>query len=407
MRTRRVLATRCASGLAIVAALLLCASTVDARALRGELDVGVTGVVTQNDLGVAKVLTDADDADSPTTNATGSPSPAAVETPTDAEDQPSPPSSKNSDDDDVLSTGITKGLVRRTAVDGVVFVTWANNHYRDFARFWTSRLKSLGLTNFMVGAMDDELHEYMKSLGVATWPMGSVGIGKDAVKKDFGWGSQNFHKMGRDKIRLIRDFTKVEGISVLISDIDVAWLRDPTPFFARYPSADILVSTDLLRSEINLEPNKQSPHLSPDGEGLEFHICHAASNIGIMWFRSTRGSQQLTEEWVKRIEADDKLWDQNAFNDLKALAGACQYVPDGSGLTDTAYGGRVTMGVLPVAQFSNGHTFYAQRLHTANGLAPYAVHNTFQFGGTPGKRHRARCVSYNLSFFSSSYGQLY
>ena len=181
----------------------------------------------------------------------------------------------------------------------------------------------------MVGAMDDELHEYMKSLGVATWPMGSVGIGKDAVKKDFGWGSQNFHKMGRDKIRLIRDFTKVEGISVLISDIDVAWLRDPTPFFARYPSADILVSTDLLRSEINLEPNKQSPHLSPDGEGLEFHICHAASNIGIMWFRSTRGSQQLTQEWVKRIEADDKLWDQNAFNDLKALAGACQYVPDG------------------------------------------------------------------------------
>ena len=109
MRTRRVLATRCASGLAIVAALFLCASTVDARALRSELDVGVTGVVTQNDLGVAKVLTDADDADPTTTNATGSRSPAAVETPTDAEDQPSP-SSKNSDDDDVLSTGITKRL---------------------------------------------------------------------------------------------------------------------------------------------------------------------------------------------------------------------------------------------------------------------------------------------------------
>ena len=24
------------------------------------------------------------------------------------------------------------------------------------------------------------------------------------------------------------------------------------------------------------------------------------------------------------------------------------------------------------------------------GLAPYAVHNTFQYGGTPGKRHRMR-----------------
>jgi hypothetical protein len=38
----------------------------------------------------------------------------------------------------------------------------------------------------------------------------------------------NFHKMGRDKIRLIRDFTK-SGVDVLISDIDVAWLRDPIP----------------------------------------------------------------------------------------------------------------------------------------------------------------------------------
>jgi hypothetical protein len=42
------------------------------------------------------------------------------------------------------------------------------------------------------------------------------------------------YKMGRDKIRLIRDFTK-SGVDVLISDIDVAWMRDPTPFFLRYP----------------------------------------------------------------------------------------------------------------------------------------------------------------------------
>ena len=368
----------------VVIAALLCASSVDARALRAELDVGVTDVVATEESNEPiarardKVLADADEAGpSSTTDAA-----AAVETRTS-------PTSSSDDDDDVLSTGITKGLVRRTAVDGVVFVTWANNHYKDFARFWTMRLKSLGLTNFMVGAMDDELYRYMTEMGVATWHMGSKGIEKDAVKKDFGWGSQNFHKMGRDKIRLIRDFTKVEGISVLISDIDVAWLRDPTPFFKRYPSADILVSTDLLRSEIALDPPLQTPHLV-DGEGLEFHVCHAASNIGIMWFRPTRGSQQLTEEWVRRIEADDKLWDQNAFNDLKALAGACAYRPDGTGLTDTAFGGRVTMGTLPVSQFSNGHTFYAQRLHTQVGLEPYAVHNTFQFGGTPGKRHRAR-----------------
>jgi hypothetical protein len=80
-----------------------------------------------------------------------------------------------------------------------------------------------------------------------------------------------------------------------------------------------------------------------------------------MWFRSTKGSQELTEEWVKRIEKDDKIWDQNAFNDLKGLDGGCQYQPDGSGL-GPGYGGKVKVGVLPVSQFSNGGELYKLRI---------------------------------------------
>jgi hypothetical protein len=33
-------------------------------------------------------------------------------------------------------------------------------------------------------------------------------------------------------------------------------------------------STDMLRSETQVKPDAQSPH-RVDGEGLEFHICHA------------------------------------------------------------------------------------------------------------------------------------
>ena len=91
-----------------------------------------------------------------------------------------------------------------------------------------------------------------------------------------------------------------------------------------------------------------------DGEGLEFHICHAPSNIGIMWFRSNTGSQQLTEEWVKRIEKDDSLWDQNAFNDLKGLDGGCQYTPDGTGL-GPGYGGKVQAGYGTPIQLHTCH----------------------------------------------------
>lgn len=54
------------------------------------------------------------------------------------------------------------------------------------------------------------------------------------------------------------------------------------------------------------------------------------------------------------------------------------------------YDGNLTIGILPVSQFCSGHTMFVQRLGERLGLKPYAVHATFQFSGTPGKRNRMR-----------------
>ena len=43
-----------------------------------------------------------------------------------------------------------------------------------------------------------------------------------------------------------------------------------------------------------------------------------------------------------------------------------------------------------MATFASGHTFFVQQLAARMGLEPYVVHATFQFSGTPGKRHRMR-----------------
>ena len=358
------------------------------RALRAALPASTTGEGVVRVPSVAAPIVAVDDDDAVDADPAASSGPATPRTP------PPPPLSTGVT---LLSTGVTPDFVRSVAgTRGAVIVTWANDHYRDFARSWVSRLRALNLTNFMVGAMDETLHGHLLSIDIPTWLMGSRDIDAKAVRNDFGWGSSAFHKMGRDKIRLIRDFTRVDGVDVLISDIDVAWFRDLVPFFRRYPAADILVSSDLLRSEIDKDPASQAPR-RVDGEGLEFHMCHAASNIGMMWFRPTLGSRELTSRWVDAIEKDDKLWDQNAFNDLVRSEGGCE----GRGKAEPkaedvdpglfrAFGGRVVVGTLPVAQFANGHVFYAQRTHSRLGLAPYAVHNTFQYGGTPGKRHRMR-----------------
>ena len=42
----------------------------------------------------------------------------------------------------------------------------------------------------------------------------------------------------------------IQHTKVIISDVDVMWLRDPMPFFKRFPDADLLTSTDHLTPTI-------------------------------------------------------------------------------------------------------------------------------------------------------------
>lgn len=71
-------------------------------------------------------------------------------------------------------------------------VTWANEHYLDFAITWVAALKRANITGYAVGAMDDDMLKALVQRGINTWRM-NTGI----TKNDLGWGSPNFHKMGR------------------------------------------------------------------------------------------------------------------------------------------------------------------------------------------------------------------
>lgn len=84
---------------------------------------------------------------------------------------------------------------------------------------------------------------------------------------------------------------------------------------------------------------------------------------------------------------DDKIWDQNAFNDLFRRGNRPSDSPD---RTFACYEGQCTCGILNVATFGSGHTFFVQRQYESSRQEPYVLHATFQFSGTEGKRHRMR-----------------
>ncbi|XP_050151043.1 arabinosyltransferase XEG113 isoform X3 [Malus sylvestris] len=265
---------------------------------------------------------------------------------------------------------LSKELVQQRVKDNVVIVTFGNYAFMDFILTWVKHLTDLGLSNLLIGAMDTKLLEALYWKGVPVFDMGS-----HMSTIDVGWGSPTFHKMGREKVILI-DSILPYGFELLMCDTDMVWLKDPLPYLARYAEADVLTSSDQV-----------VPTVTDDRLDI-WQQVGAAYNIGIFHWRPTDPAKRLAKEWKDMLLADEKIWDQNGFNDLVRR----QLGPpvDGESGLVYAFDGSLKLGVLPASIFCSGHTYFVQAMHQQLRLEPYAVHTTFQYAGTEGKRHRLR-----------------
>lgn len=153
---------------------------------------------------------------------------------------------------------------------------------------------------------------------------------------------------------------------------------DPTDYFNDYPKADILASSDLIH------PTRFPGHPELETWGAAF----SAMNIGLLFFRHSDRVAKFCQDWAEMLDADDKLWDQEAFNKLAHLTGLVEDKTED--WLAWAHNKTLSFGVLPVASFASGHTYFVQRLYETQEVKPYVVHTTFQFGGSAGKKHRLR-----------------
>ncbi|KAL1532289.1 arabinosyltransferase XEG113-like protein [Salvia divinorum] len=265
---------------------------------------------------------------------------------------------------------LTKEMVGKRVKDNVIIVTFGNFAFMDFILGWVKHLSDMGVDNLLVGAMDIKLLEALYWKGVPVFDMGS-----HMSTLDVGWGSPTFHKMGREKVILIDSFLPF-GFELLMCDTDMVWLKNPLPYLARFPEADVLTSTD------QVAPTAVDDRLD------DWKLAGSAYNIGIFHWRPTPSSKKLAKEWKEMLLADDKIWDQNGFNEIvhRKLGPS---VDDESGLV-YAYDGELKLGLLPASIFCSGHTYFVQAMYEQLKLEPYAVHTTFQYAGTEGKRHRLR-----------------
>lgn len=270
----------------------------------------------------------------------------------------------------LASFRLTREMVGYRAKDNVIIVTFGNYAFMDFILNWVRHLTDLNVFNLLVGAMDTKLLMALYWKGVPVFDMGS-----NMKTIDVGWGSPTFHKMGREKVFLINALLPF-GYELLVCDTDMVWLKNPLPYLARFAEADLLTSSDQV-----------IPTVTDDSLEVWQQVS-GAYNIGIFHWRPTDSSKKLAKEWEDLLLANEKLWDQSGFNDLvhKVLGPS---VEGENGLV-FAYDGNLKLGILAASIFCSGHTYFVQSMYQQLRLEPYAVHTTFQYAGTEGKRHRLR-----------------
>lgn len=277
----------------------------------------------------------------------------------------------------------------------ITFATIASSSVLPFFENWVHHARRVGLSPLLVAALDQDVVDRASQLGVPAVLLNTIGASYIAPSSH---GSA-FRKLGTRKTDFIR-FALSRKTHLALTDVDVVWLEDPRPYWARpdMARADILVSSDCISAKA-------------DAAGRGADVCSTITNFntGLMLLRATRGTRRFVRAWKAKIEwglENNITWmrDQPAFNLVAKAAwtplpdgSAPPYLVDGSRwdprqrlLLGVGPGAATALGVLPPSLFASGHLYFVQSQRNA----AMAVHTTFQFGDGGkfpfGKRMRLR-----------------
>eukprot|EP00899_Mesostigma_viride_P004856 jgi/Mesvir1/14371/Mv09771-RA.1 len=292
--------------------------------------------------------------------------------------------------------------------DRYLHITYGNIFSAEMLRNWLAHLQGVGDTHALVMAMDEELVALCAELGVPAYhlnmekPQDVLSDNHGGKKFLSGYDKMRLHQdtfrvMGGYKVKMLQELTNL-GYTVLFSDTDTVWMRNPWPYLhTRHLEADMMVTSDCLS-----HVGDQGADPTPFPENTWYRCGHTsgrihntAFNTGVLFMRPNRRTTAFLQHWRATLLDYDKdpnpgLDDQLSFVQ-QSMIGAypIQLVSPGSRVFYGLNG--LQLGVFPIIEFMNGHGFFLQKLHLKNNMPrPYVVHVTFTNGGFAGKRHRLR-----------------
>ena len=280
-------------------------------------------------------------------------------------------------------------------------ITFATGSVAIMALNWAKAARRAGIDDILIGALDESM---MEACARETQPCvlirgGAISaeLTSNSVATNLRSRPSLYPKMSVLKVGFYRELLSY-GFNVWACDADAVLTGDPRPLMRQpeWVAAHVAAATDCIDIPLdNIRP-----------------LLHCDLNTGLVFMRSTPEVIEFTLRWRETIASAKELRirDQAAFNMILKHR---RLTPQRHRLFTASNGPTsLTLGVLPLSRFLNGHTFFVQHAHELpEAQPPLAVHMTYQFAEgsrfAHGKRQRLRHAGLWLvddsSYFNGRY----
>lgn len=208
-------------------------------------------------------------------------------------------------------------ILAEVAVGKEVIVVLANSNVKSMLEIWFTSIKRVGIPNYLVVALDDDIVDFCKENGVSVYK-------RDPDETvDFIGKTGSNHAVSGLKFQILRDFLQL-GYSVLLSDVDIVYLQNP--FDHLYRDSDVEVMSDGHNNMTAYGYNDVSDE--PDmGWGRYAHTMRIwAYSSGFFYIRPTVPAIELLDRVADRLTQEPTSWDQAVFNEELAFPSHPGYI---------------------------------------------------------------------------------
>ncbi|KAL9682722.1 hypothetical protein QQ045_014528 [Rhodiola kirilowii] len=206
--------------------------------------------------------------------------------------------------DDSVNHRLAK-LLDSVAVNKEIIVALANSNVKQMLEVWFTNIKRVGIPNYLVVALDDEIETFCKTNNVPVYkrdPDDNI----DSIGKIGG-----NHAVSGLKFRILREFLQL-GYSVLLSDVDIVYLQNP--FDHLYRDSDVESMSDGHNNMTAYGFNDVFDEPAMGWARYAHTMRIWVYNSGFFYIRPTIPSIELLDRVAATLARED-AWDQAVFNE--------------------------------------------------------------------------------------------